>query len=67
MLLFLLFVRSTLSDVTFWLCLVYLCTVYTVSQKTSHLWLAITLTHMNECARKSTSLRYWYFWQNCYR
>jgi len=22
--------------------------IYTVSQKTSHLWLAITLTHMNE-------------------
>jgi len=26
--------------------------IYTVSQKTSHLWLAITLTHMN---------RFWYF------
>jgi len=30
---------------------------YTVSQKTSHPWLAITLTHMNG---------FWYFWQNCY-
>jgi len=30
---------------------------YTVSQKTSHLWLAITLTHMNG---------FWHFWQKCY-
>jgi len=32
--------------------------LYTVSQKTSHLWLAITLTHVH---------RFWYFWQKCYR
>jgi len=31
---------------------------YTVSQKTSHLWLAITLTHMNGFS---------YFWKTCYR
>jgi len=31
---------------------------YTVSQKTSHLWLAIILTHMNG---------FWYFWQKCCR
>ena len=31
---------------------------YTVSQKLSHLWLAITLTHMN---------RFWYFRHKCYR
>jgi len=30
---------------------------YTVSQKTSHRWLAITLTHVNG---------FWYFWQKCY-
>jgi len=30
----------------------------TVSQKTSQLWLAITLTHMNGI---------WFFWQKCYR
>jgi len=27
-------------------------------KKTSHLWLATTLTHMN---------RFWYFWQKCYQ
>ena len=32
-------------------------TLYTVSQKTSHLWLAITLTHMNG---------FWHFWQKYY-
>ena len=32
--------------------------LYTVSQKTSHLWLAITLTHMNGLDL---------FWQKCYR
>jgi len=31
---------------------------YTVSQKMSHLCLAINLTHVN---------RFWYFWQKCYR
>jgi len=31
--------------------------IYTVSQKMSHLWLAITLTHMNG---------FLYFWQKCY-
>jgi len=31
--------------------------IYTVSQKTSHLWLAITLTHMNG---------FWHFWHKCY-
>jgi len=30
------------------------CDIYTVSQKTSHLWLAMTLTYVNE---------FWYFWQ----
>ena len=32
---------------------------YTVSEKTFHLWLAITLTHMNGF--------FLYFWQKCYR
>jgi len=31
---------------------------YTVCQKTSQLWLAITLTRMNG---------FWCFWQKCYR
>jgi len=31
--------------------------VHTVSQKTSHVWFAITLTHVNA---------FWYFWQKCY-
>ena len=31
---------------------------YTMSQKTSHLWLAMTLKHVN---------RFDIFWQKCYR
>ena len=36
------------------------CNIYTpcLRKKTSHLWLALTLTHMNG---------FWYFWQKCYR
>jgi len=33
---------------------VFMCIVYTLSQKTSHLWYAITLTHV---------YTFWYFWQ----
>jgi len=36
---------------------VALLTLHRIS-KTSHLWLAITSTHVN---------RFWYFWQKCYQ
>jgi len=42
---------------TAWTSTVLQC-IYTVSQKTSHIWLAITLTHMNG---------FWHFWQKCYQ
>ena len=44
-----------LQSTTFMLQLGYITTP--CLEKTFHLWLAITLTQMNE---------FWYFWQNCY-